>query len=355
MAHGRFDNPVVAALHGIYDLFRKQDLEDRLTENDRLDGKRVVVTGANSGLGYAITIEMARRGGEVIMACRRDLPEILDKAKKESGSDTIEMRHLDLGDVESLYTFTNQLKAEGNQVDVLIMNAAVALPKSRKTELGLEEMFLVNYLANFMFVNLLTANHVLNIGVKEDPRVIFISSDSHQGSSEIDYSEFGNYVEYGVSKGIGYYSYYKLVTNTMMVELSRRINKESHKMGVNVICPGPVNTEIAKEAPPFLHKILKGIFRIMMAGPRSTSICSMRRGWTPNATNLRQEPSFGKSRSSFGRSWALRCRRWIIEDLRDYSEDLLNTSALFTQKSRSSSVSKPSGLINKKPRITFPV
>lgn len=272
MAHGRFDNPVVAALHGIYDLFRKQDLEDRLTENDRLDGKCIVVTGANSGLGYAITIEAARRGGEVIMACRRDLPEILVKAKKESGSDTIEMRHLDLGNVDSLYAFTDQLKAEGKHVDVLVMNAAVALPKSRKTALGLEEMFLVNYLANFMLANLITANKVMHLGAEQAPRMIFISSDSHQGSSEIDYSEFGNYVEYGVSKGIGYYSYYKLVTNTMMVELSRRINKKDHQMGVNVICPGPVNTEIAKEAPPFLHKILKGIFWIFFRAPKVAAL-----------------------------------------------------------------------------------
>lgn len=272
MAHGRFDNPVVAALHGIYDLFRKQDLVDRLSENDRLDGKRVVVTGANSGLGYAITVEVARRGGEVIMACRRDLPEILEKAKKESSSDKIEMRHLDLGNVDSLYAFTDQLKSKGEQVDVLIMNAAVALPKARKTAIGLEEMFLVNYLANFVLANLMTAREVMHLEAAEAPRILFISSDSHQGSSAVDYAEFGDYVDYGVSQGIGYYSYYKLVTNTMMVELSRRINKDGHKMGVNVICPGPVNTEIAKEAPPFLHKILKGIFWVFFKAPKVAAL-----------------------------------------------------------------------------------
>ncbi len=272
MAHGRFDNPVVAALHGIYDLFRKQDLVDRLSENDRLDGKSIVITGANSGLGYALTVEMARRGGRVIMACRRDLPEVLQKAKRESGSESIEMRYLDLGKVESLYEFTSNLKSEGKQIYVLVLNAAVALPKARKTEHGLEEMFLVNYLSNFMLANLMTAEKVMSLECAEAPRMLFISSDSHQGSSAVDYSEFGNYVDYGVSKGIGYYSYYKLVTNTMMVELSRRINKNGHKMGVNVICPGPVNTEIAKEAPPFLHKILKGIFWVFFKSPKVAAL-----------------------------------------------------------------------------------
>jgi hypothetical protein len=53
------------------------------------------------------------------------------------------------------------------------------------------------------------------------PRIIFISSDSHQGCSAIDYNEFGRYYDYGVSKGIENYSYFKLVLNTYAMELSR--------------------------------------------------------------------------------------------------------------------------------------
>ena len=57
----------------------------------------------------------------------------------------------------------------------------------------------------------------------QQPRVLFISSDSHQGSSYIDFEQFGKYENYGVSKGISYYSYYKLVLNTLAVEYSRRL------------------------------------------------------------------------------------------------------------------------------------
>ena len=75
MAEGRFDNPIVAAMAGFLDLFRKQELSDRLKDTDRIDGKTCLVTGANSGLGFAIAVDLARRGGHVIMACRRQIPE----------------------------------------------------------------------------------------------------------------------------------------------------------------------------------------------------------------------------------------------------------------------------------------
>lgn len=62
MPHGRFDNPVVATMSGIADLFRKQKLADRLSEQDRIEGKTCIVTGANSGLGlaYATNLNMKR-------------------------------------------------------------------------------------------------------------------------------------------------------------------------------------------------------------------------------------------------------------------------------------------------------
>ena len=71
MAHGRFDNPIVAALAGVKDFFRKQDLADKLKDTDMIDSKICLVTGANSGLGYALAVDLAKRGGKVFMAQRR--------------------------------------------------------------------------------------------------------------------------------------------------------------------------------------------------------------------------------------------------------------------------------------------
>src|SRR5210317_1718205 len=99
MAHGRFDNPVVAALAGVKDFFRKQDLADKLKDSDRIDGKTCLITGANSGLGYALAVDLAKRGGDVIMAQRRLINESVEKARQESGSNSISGIHLDLSSI----------------------------------------------------------------------------------------------------------------------------------------------------------------------------------------------------------------------------------------------------------------
>lgn len=272
MAHGRFDNPVVAALAGVKDFFRKQDLADQLKDTDRIEGKRCLVTGANSGLGYALAVELAKRGGDVIMANRRQLEASETRARKESGSNQIQSRYLDLSKIDSIHDFVNKLSNEHKKLDIVILNAGVALPKARKTDSGLEEMFLVNYLSNFILLNLLIKENLLNVNNgSRMPRIIFISSDSHQGSSAIDFDEFGKYFDYGVSKGMNYYSYYKLVLNTLAVEFSRRLNTESIKYGVNVICPGPVHSNIIKEAPFLLRIVLGGIFSIIFKKPKDAA------------------------------------------------------------------------------------
>jgi NAD(P)-dependent dehydrogenase (short-subunit alcohol dehydrogenase family) len=275
MSHGRFDNPVVASLAGFWDRFRKQELESHLTENDRFDGKTCLVTGANSGLGFALAVEIARRGGHVIMGCRSQIPEAGEKAKKLSKSDHVEMRYVDLSKIDSIHNFCDGLKNDGIKLDITILNAGVTPPKARITESGQDVMFLVNYLANVMLTNLLMTSGVIDANTNTGafkPRVIFISSDSHQGSSFIDYDEFGRYFDYGVSKAIANYSYFKLLLNTYATELSRTVNTNGFKAGINIICPGPVNSNIVKEAPLVLRLILKSIFTIIFKSPSKAAL-----------------------------------------------------------------------------------
>jgi len=273
MSHGRFDNPVVAALAGVKDFFRKQKLSERLKDTDRADGKTILITGANSGLGFGLAVDFAKRGGRVIMACRRQIPAAGEKVKKLSGSELVEMRHLDLSKLDSIHSFCDGLVQDGIKPDITILNAGVALAKARKTDSGQEEMFFVNYLSNVILTHLMLDKELIPIENTTDPsRVIFISSDSHQGSSHVDYDEFGKYIEYGTSKGIANYSYFKLVLNTYAVELSRRLNRNGRpKAGINVICPGPVASNIAKEAPQPLRMVLKGIFTIIFKSPANAA------------------------------------------------------------------------------------
>lgn len=268
MAEGRFTNPVTASLAGIRDFLARQELASRLREGDRAEGLNVLITGANSGLGFALAVEFARRGGRVIMAGRSKIPGAGERVKELSGSDRVEMRFLDLCDIGSVHRLADSLAGDRISLDICILNAATALPGSRRLSSGQDEMFQVNYLSNVLLSRLFLARSVIRLKEKGPlSRLIFISSDSHRGASRIDYGEFGRFFEYGVSKAISNYSYFKLVLNTYATELSRRVNGSGVKLSVNAICPGPVHSNIVKEAPWLLRMILKGIFRVIFRSP----------------------------------------------------------------------------------------
>lgn len=271
MAEGRFDNPVVASLTGFYDRFRKQELKPRFKETDNFNGKTVLITGANSGLGFALAVDAAKRGAKVIMACRSQIPEAGEKVKKLSGSEQVEMRYFDLGKIDTIHQFVDQLVKDKIKLDVTFLNAASAASRSRKTDSGQDELFLVNYFSNFILANLLFSKELIHPNAEKQPRLIFISSDSHRGASAIDYSEFGRYFDYGVSKAISNYSYFKLVLNTFATELSRRVNKGKTVVQINCICPGPVNTNIIREVPFLVRIVLRGIFSVIFRSPSNAA------------------------------------------------------------------------------------
>ena len=270
MSKGRFDNPLIAALSGFFDLFRAQPLATRLTSEDSFSGRTVIVTGANSGLGYALAQEAASREAKVIACGRRQLEQTLTSISEKVPQGDVSTMLLDLSDLASIHEFVDNLKANSVKVDVLYLNAATTLPEARQLPNGQDEMFFVNYLANFILVNLLIEAGCL--ADDRQPRIVFISSDSHQGASEIDYDEFGRFFSYGVSKAINNYSYFKLVLNTFAIELSRRLNPGTVVTQVNVICPGPVNTNIIKEAPFLLRIMLRAIFTVVFKSPEKAAL-----------------------------------------------------------------------------------
>ena len=264
MSHGRFSNPLSAALTGFFDLFRAAPLQARYTPDIRFEGRQVLVTGANSGLGQAVAEEIARRGGQVILACRSGIPAAGDEIRRITGNARVDMIRCDLADLDSIHACVGALVNRGARLDVVILNAAVTLPRASRTTSGQDRMFLVNYLANLVFVSLLWRRGCL----APSARLIFVSSDSHRGASAVDYSEFGRYADYGVGKAISNYSYFKLLLNTLAIELDRRLaTAGAARPTVNLICPGPVNSNIIKEAPLPLRLLLRGIFTVIFKSP----------------------------------------------------------------------------------------
>lgn len=281
MAKGRFKNPVEAVLTGIKDFNRRKNNVRELTDSDRFDDKTVLVTGANSGVGFAIAEQVARRGGRLLMACRGGHPAAGERIRSLTGSGLVEMLRVDLSDVASIHRLADELQARGEELDVVFCNAGVATPKARRSPQGLDEMFMVNYVAKFVLLRRLLHDGTLPNAVYAGngrsadalrPRIVFTSSDSHRNSDPIDFDELGEWQEYGVNGGISRYSYYKLVLNTFATELSRRLNPgEATDVSVHAVCPGPVNTNIVRDAPPFLRAFLRFIFTFTFQSPEKAA------------------------------------------------------------------------------------
>lgn len=269
---GSYDSPLKATLKGISDLFKKQVKVGELLESDRLDEKTILVTGASSGLGFATAMDLARRGAHVIMACRSGIPNKGEDIKRITGSDNVDMSPVDLSDINSIKSLINQLISRSIKLDAVICNAAVVPRTSRKTAQGLEEMFMVNYLAKYLLIRWLLDAGLFNLQRNTLPRIIIVSSESHRNPKSYEWENFGKYKDYGINKSVELYGYYKLLLTTFVNELSRRLNQENIEISVFSLCPGPVNSNIAREAPKFFQPILKVVFGLFFNSPEKAAV-----------------------------------------------------------------------------------
>lgn len=260
----KYNSPVKAMLTGITDLFRRPENTLKLNEDDRLEHKKVLITGASSGLGFATAVELARRGAHVIMAMRSGIPDKGEEVKVRSGSGKLDMIALDLLELNKLREFARELRRRFGQIDILICNAAIVTGKSRVTGHGLDEMFVVNYFSKFLLINYFLEEDCIHTSGNTQQRIVIVTSESHRNPENIDWESFGKYIPYGRNKSVAMYGYYKLLLVTLVNELSRRL---TNSCAVYSLCPGPVNSKIAREAPGMVQPMLKLLFRIFFRSP----------------------------------------------------------------------------------------
>jgi len=266
----KYKNPFIATLTGIREQLRKQPSAGTLLPGNRLDGKTVMVDGASSGLGFAIAKEVAHRGARLIMVCRSGIPEKGEEVKRITGNRSVTMLPVDYSDLRSIETLVSALEKRSEPaIDLMILNAGVVPGRSRKTPQGLEEMFMVNYFSKFALVQLMSKAGLL----RELKRIVVVSSESHRNPKEIKWDQFGRYTEYGVGGSMEHYGHNKLLLTTFSRELARRMNSDGqNQCSVFAMCPGPVNSNIAREAPALFQPLLKLIFGIFFKSPEKAAI-----------------------------------------------------------------------------------
>ncbi len=255
-------NPISAALSGALATRTKQGRTVMLAEHDRVDGKTALVTGANRGLGKAIAVQLAARGARVIMACRSGIPEAGAEVARESGSSEIEMREVDLADLRSVVALAEELAAAQRTLDLVVLNAGVVPSSARPTAQGFELMFGVNYLANVALVERLLSRGVIRPHRERPPRLVFVSSETHRDAGPIEFRALGQFTPYDAMGSMKVYGYSKLLLEVYAAELARRLGQGA---AVHSLCPGAVDTDIAREAPtwvkPALGLVMKKFFR----------------------------------------------------------------------------------------------
>ena len=251
----------------------------------RLDGKTVIITGANGGLGKATAKELALRGAKVIMACRnldkahaaRD-EILLDVGGRKHCDGSLEIMLLDLASFESIKSFVEEVNARCDKVDILINNAGVYSPTRQETDDGLELTIGVCHFGHFM----LTALLLNKLEVSSQGRIIFVSSNGHFRHKQIDFDD----IMWSSTKysGIGAYHQSKLANVLCTRELAKRLSDT--RVTVNCLHPGHANDDFFRNAPfretVFERVILYPLKTLMLKSPEDGVHTILRLALDPN-------------------------------------------------------------------------
>lgn len=250
------------------------------TENmPNLSGKVIIVTGANSGIGFEASKEFARKGAQVILACRNMQKAEAALAELQGGvpNAQAEIMQLDLVSQKSIHAFANAFQAKYDQLDVLVNNAGIMEVPYGTTEDGFERQLGTNHLGHFALTGLL----INMIRSTPNARVVNISSGAHRSGS-IDFDNLMYEGGTGYSPGQSY-GRSKLANLMFTYELQRRFEAG----GVNAIAvaahPGGSNTNLSNHLTDgFNGKIMMPLLRRIFQSAAMGALPTMRAAVDPN-------------------------------------------------------------------------
>jgi NAD(P)-dependent dehydrogenase (short-subunit alcohol dehydrogenase family) len=205
-------------------------------------GKCILVTGANTGIGFGIARVLAGKGARVLLACR-------DAGKAEAAAAAIRAEvpgadlgvvPLDLADIASIRRAAELVSAEP-RLDVLVNNAGVMFPPLTRTAQGFELQFGVNHLGAFA----LTALLLPKLAETTDARVVITSSLAHW-RGKLDWEDLNAERSYNRAQR---YSDSKLANLLYAFELDRRLRAAGSPVMAVACHPGVAATELMRHAP----------------------------------------------------------------------------------------------------------
>ncbi len=256
-------------------------MTEKWTEEDipDLSGKVVIVTGANSGIGLEASREFARKGAEVIMACRtQDKAEAaIQQIQKELPQAKLEFIHLDLADLASVKKFAADFKSRYDRLDVLLNNAGIMMVPYRKTADGFESQFGTNHLGHFA----LTGSLIDLILKTPGARVVNISSNAHY-AGEMDFDNL--HYEDGGYTPTAAYSRSKLANLLFTYELQRRFERKGADALALAAHPGIAATGLADHfLGGKLSGLIQGVMKVLFQSAKMGALPGLRAATDPQA------------------------------------------------------------------------
>ena len=205
------------------------------------DLKTVIITGANSGLGFETAKKIAKNQNyQVILACRNKehAEDAKSKIINETGNKNINIMIIDTSSLKSVRNFVEEFKKLDIKLDCLICNSGISSMHNGITDEGFELVFATNYLGHFLLTNLLLPY------MSDDARIINITSDMHNPPGGLEWTEPEN-IAHMDANNRSRYAYSKLGNIYFTYELDKRLRSINSKITVNAFNPGMMNTNFS--------------------------------------------------------------------------------------------------------------
>jgi NAD(P)-dependent dehydrogenase (short-subunit alcohol dehydrogenase family) len=227
-----------------------------------MQDKRVLITGASSGIGRAMAMEFARLGASVIMVARD--PERAAEAQRDIaqvGTGTAPtVRLADLASQADVRRLAADLRATTPHLDVLINNAGAAFRRRQVSVDGVEKTLATNHLGPFLLTTLLL--DLVHAG--PSGRIVNVTSGSHSGA--IDFENLGLERGYRTMRA---YGLSKTCNILFTYELARRL--EGTRVTSNCFDPGPTESSFGATAGGFIAVVQRalGVFGVLRSAEAS--------------------------------------------------------------------------------------
>ncbi|MBC8197750.1 MAG: SDR family NAD(P)-dependent oxidoreductase [Candidatus Marinimicrobia bacterium] len=205
-----------------------------------LNGKTVIVTGANSGIGFESAKVLASKGARVYFACRNEFwgNYAKNKVKLEFQHSDVHFLKLDLADLSSIHDFVDNFTSENSQLDILVNNAGIMMCPKMYTKDGFEMQIGTNHFGHFTLTNLLMGL----ISKTPKSRVVTVSSLYHR-LGKINFEDINSGRKYHPVKA---YQQSKLANLLFTFELDLKL-KENNIDTISVAShPGWTATNLQK-------------------------------------------------------------------------------------------------------------